>query len=108
MANLLGNYVLKASSYYKENKISEQSFEDFFLDYYTKNVSTDIEANNIIYSFLSDGFINITEDTNDDEIEVMLNSLYNTLLNKNLIKPDCNIGFVIGLILLGNIYSNKK
>lgn len=108
MANLLGNYVLHASNYYKENKSPEQSFEDFFLDYYKENVSMDVEATNAIDNFLSDGLVTISEDTSDDEIGAMLNSLNNTLLSKNLIKPTCNIGFIIGLILLGNIYSAKK
>lgn len=106
MANILGRYLLKCSDKYKEEKDRYKSFEDFFEDYLDKNVLNKESLFTIINDFFSKEFWNIKENSTDEDIESILNSLSKNLLENKIIRENSNVKELIGYILLGNLLNN--
>lgn len=106
MANLLGEYLLKAADDYKKS-----GFEDYN-EYFETYLNTHLESNSltlsIVDNFISKSLLEINDYNNNTEIQYMLNNLYNSLFENKLITQHFDIGYLIGAILLGNLYNNKE
>ena len=106
MANLLGEYLLKAADDYKKSDF--ENYNDYFETYFNAHLKNSSLTLSIIDDFILNAFSLIDDSTTNAEIQYMLNNLYNLLFEKKLILKQFDVGCLVGAILLGNLYNNKK
>lgn len=106
MANLLGEYLFKASDDYKESDF--ENYNDYFDTYFNTHLENNSLTLSIVEDFISNTLSLIDDSTTNIEIQYMLNNLYNLLFEKKLILKHFDVGCFVGAILLGSLYNNKK
>lgn len=106
MANLLGEYLLKSADDYK--KSDSENYNDYFERFFDEHLENNSASVSIINDFITNKFSSIDESTSDSEIQYILNNMYNLLFEKKLIKKHFDIGYLIGLVLLGNLHNAEN
>lgn len=103
MTNILGENLLHCFDLYKNRSNINQSFEEYFYAYFSNTILDSDRFYIIIDEFLKKDFLKINKDMTNEEIDVIIYSLQNKLLNEHVIYKDTNIYELLGYILLGNI-----
>lgn len=106
MANILGRSLLECVNKYNEREDKSKLFDDFFLDYLDNNVLNKELLFDEAIEFIKEEFSNIKESSTDEEINSFVSSFRSLLIDKKIIKAECDVYELIGYILLGNLLHN--
>lgn len=106
MANILGRSLLSCVDKYNGREDKTKLFDKFFLEYLDENVLDKEILFDEVNDFIKEEFTSIKESSTDEEINDFVISFKNLLINKHIIKDECDIYELIGYILLGNILNN--
>lgn len=103
MPNILGENLSRCFDLYRNRKKTNQPFSEYFCEYFESTILDSKKFNILFNDFLKNDFSKINNDTSNEEIDIIVQSLQNKLVNENIINTDCNVYELLGYILLGNV-----